>query len=233
MYISQDERPGLFSQKPMFHGIRRVLDEDPGFPSHLKDIPGCPQSLFYRGRLLSPSAPTVAIVGSRNCSEQGQVTALEISSELARAGVVVVSGLARGIDGFAHRGALDAGGQTIAVIGTGLNKIYPPEHWDLAKEIEKTGTVFSQFDPCFTGYKSGRNYLMRNQVISGISQVLVVIEAQERSGSWSTLRAALVQGRPVGLSRSLVESQSWASSLVDNGQAFLVTSADDVLGRVF
>jgi DNA processing protein len=151
---------------------------------------------------------------------------------LAQAGVAIVSGLALGIDGAAHRGALKVGGQTIAVLGTGLNKIYPLEHRDLAEQITQTGTLFSQFEPNFTGYKGGRNYLLRNHLISGLSQVLVVIEAQERSGSIAALRAAIAQERPIGLSRLLVESQSWASDLVESGQAFLVTSADDVLKRV-
>lgn len=232
MYTFTDERPGLFTARPVFLGIRQVLHGDPDFPSNLTGEPGFPQLLFYRGQLLESSIPKVAIVGSRNCSEVRQRTALELSSELARAGVAVVSGLAKGIDGAAHRGALKVGGQTIAVLGTGLNRICPLEHRDLAEHIAQTGTLFSQFSPDFTGYKGGRNYLLRNHLISGLSQMLVVIEAQERSGSIAALRAALTQGRPVGLSRFLVESQSWASALVESGTAFLVDSPEDVLRRV-
>lgn len=219
-------------KRPLFEGIRTILCGDPGFPANRPYLPKFPQRLSYRGTLKESDTIAVGVVGSRNCSELGAKRAFRLSSELAESGVTVVSGLAKGIDGAAHRGALAGGGRTLAVLGTGLNRIYPYEHEPLALEIESQGALISQFKQDYSGSRGGRNFLKRNIVVAGLSQVLVVVEAKERSGSLSTVRAALAQERPVGLMRSLVESQAWAGKLVQSGLAFVVDSVDDVLGRL-
>lgn len=232
MAQTDQKRPAFQSPSPVFEGIRRVLYGDPHFPSHLTSLPQVPISLWYKGDLQKSDSVAVAVVGSRRASDSGLKRAYRLSAELAQAGVVVVSGLAKGIDGAAHRGALAAGGRTLAVLGTGLYQVYPREHHGLFERITQSGAVFSQFGPEFTGYRGGRNFLQRNHVLTGMSQVLVVVEAKERSGSASAVKAALGQGKPVGLLRSLVESQKWASELAESGQAFVIDCTDDVLGRV-
>jgi DNA processing protein len=217
---------------PIFEGIRKVVYGDPLFPRHLTSVPNVPISLFYKGELQESDSISVAVVGSRRASSEGKKRACRLAAELVGAGVTVVSGLAEGIDGAAHRGALAAGGRTIAVMGTGLNHIYPQTHEELFSQIIQQGAALSQFVPGFTGYRSGRNFLQRNHVLVGMAQVLVVVEAEERSGSASAIRAALDFGRPVGLLRSLVETKAWAAQLVDSGRAFPVTDTEDVVRRV-
>ena len=219
-------------KKPMFEGVRLLLCGDPGFPSHRTYAPHFPERLWYRGSFLEKDVLSVAIVGSRECTELGARRAFRLAKELAEAGITVISGLAKGIDGAAHRGALAGGGRTLAVLGTGLNKIYPKEHEGLARDIERQGALLSQFDPDYAGSRGGRNFLKRNVVVAGLSEVLVVVEAKEKSGSLSAVRAALAQERPVGLLRSLVESEEWARKLVEVGLAFVVEGVGDILGRV-
>jgi DNA processing protein len=216
----------------MFEGIRKVVYGDPLFPHHLASVPHVPISLFYKGELRQSDAVSVAVAGSRRASSTGKKRAYRLAAELAGAGVTVVSGLAEGIDGAAHRGALSAGGRTIAVMGTGLNHVYPQVHEELFSQVIDQGAVISQFYPGFTGYRGGRNFLQRNHVLVGMAQVLVVVEAKERSGSAAAIRVALSQGRPVGLLRSLVDAEGWAAQLVDIGRAFVVTGTEDVVRRV-
>lgn len=226
---TRERVPGLV---PMFEGIRKVVYGDPLFPRHLTSVPHVPISLFYKGELRKSDSISVAVVGSRRASSEGKKRAYRLAAELVGAGVTVVSGLAEGIDGAAHRGALVVGGRTIAVMGTGLNHVYPQTHDELFQQIIQQGAALSQFDPGFTGYRSGRNFLQRNHVLVGMAQVLVVVEAKERSGSAAAIRVALGQGRPVGLLRSLVEAEAWAAQLADSGRAFVVAGTEDVMRRV-
>lgn len=227
-------------KKPMFEGGRLLVIGDPGFPLERTYAPRFPERIWYRGTFRKCDALGVAVVGSRSCTELGAKRAFRFSKELAESGVTVISGLARGIDGAAHRGALAGGGRTLAVLGTGLNRIYPQEHEDLARMIERQGALLSQFasdsvtsrSPNYSGSRGGRNFLKRNVVVAGLAQVLVVVEAKERSGSLSAVRAAIAQERPVGLLWSLVESELWAQKLVQSGMAFVVKSVDDVMGRL-
>jgi DNA processing protein len=121
-------------------------------------------------------------------------------------------------------------------MGTGLEHVYPAEHQDLFEEIIEQGAALSQFAPQFAGYRGGRNFLQRNHILVGMSQLVVVVEAEERSGSTAAVGVALKQGRPVGLLRSLVESENpahgWAAQLVESGQAFVVADTEDVMRRV-
>lgn len=219
--------------KPMFEGIRQVIYGDPLYPANLEESSSAAVNLWYRGTLKKEDRIAVAVVGSRHCSGAGQKRAFKLGAQLAGEGITVVSGLAQGIDGAAHRGALAVGGRTLAVLGTGLNCIYPSQHEELAEKILDSGSaILSQFLPEYRGSRGGKNFLQRNHVIAGMSQILVVVEGEKRSGTAAAVRAALSQGRPVGLLRSLVESRSWAHQLVNSGQAFQVASLDDIVMRV-
>jgi DNA processing protein len=173
-----------------------VLD-DGTYPALLREIADPPITLYVRGAWSEClDAPCVGIVGSRRCSTYGQNTASLLARELASRGVTIVSGLARGIDAAAHRGALEAGGRTVAVLGTGVDEVYPREHKKLAAEIlARGGALVSQF-PLATP-PIPENFPYRNRVISGLSLGVVLVEAAENSGSLITARLALEQGREV------------------------------------
>ena len=223
------------TQKPVpaiHQGTRQVVYGDNNYPANLEDATAIAMSLWYRGTLRREDRVAVAIVGSRECSSEGKKRAFKLAHQLAAEGVTVVSGLALGVDAAAHRGALAAGGRTLAVLGTGLNHIYPSIHQELAREIEGSGALLSQYFPIHKGSRGGRNFLKRNHVIAALAQVLVVVEGEPRSGTIAAVRAALAQKRPVGLLRSLVEAQPWAQELIESGRAFPVESLDDVVGRV-
>lgn len=221
------------TQKPTsspFEGLQRIIIDDPFYPSNLLELEHAPGTLWTRGELQKSDRVSVAVIGSRRCSAAAQDTAHQLGAQLARAGVVVISGLALGIDGAAHRGALSADGRTLAVVGTGLHHLYPQEHQELALEIERAGALISQFQLDFPG--SRNSFLKRNYVLSGMAQVLVVVEGRAKSGTTSAVRGALAQGRSVGLCAQLVQAQDWARTLIETGQAFTVHSVDDILRRV-
>ncbi|HYN83844.1 MAG TPA: DNA-processing protein DprA [Pyrinomonadaceae bacterium] len=171
-----------------------VLD-DGTYPALLREIPDPPVTLYVRGRWQESSdAPCVAIVGSRRCSTYGQNVATMLARDLASRGVTIVSGLARGIDAAAHRGALEAGGRTVAVLGTGLDEVYPRDHKKLAEEILAGGGAHVTQFPLSTPPIS-ENFPYRNRVISGLSLGVCVVEASEKSGSLITARLAMEQNR--------------------------------------
>ena len=174
--------------------ILRLPAADARFPTSLLAITDCPSELWYRGCLDALESPCVAIVGSRAASAVALQISFSLGADLAGRGVTVVSGLARGVDSAAHRGALSRG-RTVAVLGSGPDVIYPPEHGDLATEIVAAGLIVSEYEPG-TSPHPGR-FPMRNRIISGLSRAVVVIEAHERSGSLITARCALQQGRDV------------------------------------
>ena len=201
--------------------------DDPRFPTSLLAIPDCPTELWYCGRLDSFEAPAVAIVGSRAASAVALEMATRLAKDLARLGVVVVSGLARGVDSAAHRGAL-AEGRTIAVLGSACDVIYPAEHAPLAAEIAERGLVVSEYPPG-TPPHQGR-FPMRNRIISGLSRAVVVIEAHAQSGSLITARLALQQGRDVMAvpGNPLTGRNRGGHALIRDG-AKIVEDADDIL----
>lgn len=200
-------------------------------PAGLCSLGGsAPSRLWVSGSVLPSDSVAVAVVGSRSCSSAGFRRSARLGRELAGAGVCVVSGLARGVDGAAHAGALAGGGRTLAVLGTGLSHCYPACHRELALQVASSGAVLSSFVPSFRGSRS--SFVLRNSLIAALSQVLVVVEAQARSGSASAIRAALSLGRPVGLLRSLVSSSGWAAQLSEQPGVFVVSSAEDVLSRL-
>lgn len=213
----------------MAEQIRKISPQEDDFPPLLREIPGPPRQLFLRGRLPDFSLPHVAIVGTRRATPDGKLLAKRIAKELATEGVVIVSGLALGIDGAAHEGALGAGGKTVAVLANGLDEIYPHTHENLAEEIlEKDGALVSEYP---VGTPSYRNqFLERNRIISGLSLATVIIEAPIHSGALVTARHALDQGREVFVAAGPALHQNYRGShvLLRHG-ARLITSAADII----
>lgn len=166
------------------------------YPEKLKNISDAPAGIYVQGSLPDPSAPAVAIVGARMCSSYGKKQAYEFAKYLAGCGVAVISGLARGIDGYAHEGALDGGGKTYAILGCGLDHCYPAEHRNLwARIVNQEGGILSEFPAC-TPPKPW-HFPMRNRIISALADLVLVVEAKERSGSLITADCALEQGKSV------------------------------------
>lgn len=176
-------------------GYQVLTWEDDAYPRRLQEIPNPPPVLFVAGSVRPEDETAVAVVGTRSPTTYGLDTTEELSQGFAQAGVTVVSGLARGIDCQAHQSALRAGGRTLAVLGSGLDRIYPREHHGLAREISSRGAVLSDY-PLGTG-PDPRNFPPRNRLISGLSMAVVVVEAGEESGALLTAEFAAGQGRPV------------------------------------
>ena len=200
----------------------------PSFPSLLAQIPDPPDELWVRGDLSICLKPAIAVVGARAASRNGLAMAAAIAGDLARAGVVVVSGLARGIDSAAHAGALAAGGHTVAVLGTGIDVVYPAEHRELSERIAQSGLLVTEFWPGAPPEVS--HFPRRNRIISGLSRGVVVVEAAEKSGSLITARLAADQGRDVMVVPGAVLGgrNRGAHALIRDG-AKLVESAVDIL----
>lgn len=212
-------------------GISVVLSEEEDYPINLKNLSDAPPVIYYRGELMEQDRASLAIVGSRTPTVNGVYSAEEIAISLAQQGIVVVSGLARGIDGAAHRGALRGGGRTIAVLGSGLDHIYPPEHRELAEEIAAQGVLISEF-PLGMGPVAG-NFPARNRIISGLSLGVLVVEAARDSGSLITAGIALEQGREVFAVPGPIQSPLCfgTNRLIKQG-AHLFQDVDDVLEQL-
>ncbi len=198
------------------------------YPAMLGDIPDPPRMLYVRGELLPKDRLAIAVVGSRSCTTYGLKWAESLSAGLVRAGITIVSGLARGIDAAAHRGALQAGGRTIAVFATGLGEIYPPEHRELADQIAVQGALVSEM-PMLQAPLPGL-FPQRNRIISGLSLGVLIIEAKRGSGALHTARHAMEQNREVYAVPGRIDSEASGGSLdlLKDG-ATLVRSVDDVL----
>lgn len=211
-------------------GARLVAWSDPDYPTLLREIPAPPLVLAVRGTLL-PDELSVAVVGSRRGTEYGRHLAEELGRGLAQADITVVSGLAAGVDAAAHRGALAAGGRTVAVLGTGIDVVYPRWHVELAEAIVAQGALVSEF-PCGTP-PLRHHFPRRNRIISGLSRGTVVVEAAEDSGSLITARHAVEQNRDVfavpGPARGA--THRGAHRLIREG-AKLVTCVEDIVEEV-
>ncbi len=232
-YLQQNSFPQVeqclaWQQSPQQHIITPLCG---GYPPLLQQIASLPPVLFVKGNLDCLVKSQVAMVGSRNASLEGLKAAKDLAFELAQAGVIVTSGLALGVDGHAHDGALLAGGETIAVLGSGLEHIYPARHKKLAQRIVEQGALVSEFWP--SAPPRAENFPRRNRIISGLSLGTLVIEAAERSGSLITARYALDQGRDVFAlpgAYNLASTQG-SNRLIKQG-AFLVQSLQDVLDEL-
>lgn len=210
---------------------RLVTQTDAEYPERLRQIHDPPPFLYTRGSFVSQDDLAIAIVGARTASTYGRKMARELAHELAGCGVCVVSGLARGIDSEAHQAALEAGGRTIAVLGSGLDVVYPREHIALAERIAESGAVVSEFS--FGSQPEAGNFPYRNRVISGISLGTVVVEATEKSGSLITAQCALDQNREVfAVPGPVTASRSRGPHRLIKDGAKLVESIDDILSEI-
>jgi len=213
------------------HAARILCIEDSDYPVALKRIYDPPPVLYVRGRLDQADAVALAVVGARRCTHYGLEQSGRFAGLLARAGFTVVSGGARGIDAAAHRGAISAGGRTIAVMGCGLAKTYPPENKNLFDEIvsQDKSAIISEL-PMSVEVK-GQNFPKRNRIIAGLALGVLVVEASRRSGSLITARLALEQGKEVFAIPGKVDSpfSSGTNALIARGSAALVSSLEDIL----
>ena len=249
-------------------GIKFVTSDEKEFPERLRDIPDAPSFLFYRGELPDDNLPAVAVVGSRRCSLYGREMCLKFSSRLAEAGINIISGMASGVDGFAHRGAINAGGKTTAVLGCGVDICYPVENRDIFEKLsnvyedmsdtspdkefildsigtdknavkekgrvtvrKKLGGIVSEYYP---GEKAlPYNFPQRNRIISGLADILLVVEAGKKSGTFITVDHALEQGREIfAIPGRIGDTVSdGCNSLIKNG-AGLATTPEDIIDEL-
>ncbi|MSS63023.1 DNA-processing protein DprA [Velocimicrobium porci] len=208
--------------------IQFIVRGEKAYPEKLSRIYDPPDALFVRGKLPDFNKKSVAIVGARNCSAYGKEMAEWFGRELGNAGIQIVSGLARGIDGYAHSGALEGDGDTFAVLGCGVDVCYPPEHISLFTKMINRGGIISEY-AMGTAPKAG-NFPMRNRILSGLADGIIVVEAKKRSGSLITAEIGLEQGKDI----FAIPGKAWDSlsegsnSLIKEG-AFLVTKPNDVI----
>ena len=233
----------LLIHKPVLYPIERELElihkygcqvvtrYDAAYPTHLKEIDTPPFVLYVKGELTPEDALSVSVVGSRNAKDYGRKVGYRLSYQLAQRGVTVVSGLAKGIDTSAHRGALEAGGRTIAVMGNGLSVIYPATNSDLAEKIEASGALVSEFP--MEARPKPRNFPRRNRIISGLTLGTVIVEASNRSGALITARLAAEQNREVFAVPGEIFSELSAGThrLINDG-AKLINTVDDLLNEL-
>lgn len=211
--------------------VKKLTINNTAYPSPLKDIATAPRQLFFLGA--EPSAwlgrPRVAIVGSRGVSPYGQHVTAQLAEELAQRGIVIISGLALGVDGIAHQAALQAGGTTVAVLPCGLDKIYPATHTQLARRIlEQGGTLISEYPAGMPGLK--QNFVARNRIVAGLADALLITEATQKSGSLHTARFALEQGRDVlAVPGNITSPNSVGTNNLIKSGATPVSSVEDIL----
>lgn len=211
------------------YDIHLTVPDDEHYPEQLRQIPDPPELLFYRGTLKKEEPHAIAIVGSRRETRYGREQAFQIAKDLAANGVTIISGLARGIDTAAHLGALEAGGRTIAVLGSGIRQIYPKENEALAEKIiTQGGAVVSEFPPAADPI--AYHFPIRNRLVSGFSHAVLLIEAREKSGTLITIGHALMQGREVFALPGPVDAPGSAvpNRMLREG-ASLITCANDIL----
>ena len=208
-------------------GIEVLTINSQKYPKRLRDIKDPPLVLYMKGDIIEDDENAISIVGSRKCSSYGRVIAEVFSNEIASAGITVISGLAEGIDTLSHRGALAASGRTIAVLGSGIDYIYPSSNKSLAEKIIKSGALLSEFPLGTTPHKY--NFPFRNRIISGLSIATLVVEAAEHSGSLITARLAAEQGRDVfAVPGNITSDKSkGANRLIQDG-AVPVTCVKDI-----
>jgi DNA processing protein len=210
------------------HAVELLTLEDARYPRPLTNIPDPPGVLFARGMLQPGDALAIAIVGTRHASSYGIRHAERFAGALARAGYTIVSGLARGIDSAAHRGALAAGGRTLAVLGSGVLKVYPPEHKTLAEEVIARGALLSELPPLAP--PQGHAFPQRNRIITGLSLGVLIVEAGDNSGALISARHAMEQGREVfALPGSIDNVGSRGCHRLIRDGAKLVERVDDIL----
>lgn len=229
LVISRDEKRIKDAyQKLLNKNIRFITRDDPEYPGRLKEIYAAPYALYVRGNLPSDHRKTLAVIGARDCSVYGMELAKYLSEAVARAGIAVISGLARGIDSCAHIGALQGGGNTYGVLGCGIDICYPKENLKLYMELQKEGGILSEYAPGIQPLAS--HFPMRNRIISGLSDGILVIEARKKSGTLITVDIGLEQGKNIYALPGRITDQLSAgcNNLIKMG-AKPVTSPEDIL----
>lgn len=212
--------------------IKEIKIEDEKYPNQLKEIKNPPNKIYVIGNEKILQSDGIAVIGSRCNTEYGEKYATKFSKELAKQGLTIISGMAVGIDGFAHKGALSVGGKTIAVLGSGFNNIYPEENKELFKQIiENDGAVITEYEPDVK--PNSENFPKRNRIVSGLSKGVLVIEAVYRSGTSITAKLAQSQGRKVFCIPSNLGRKNGVGTnqLIKEG-ASLVTNIDDILNSI-
>ncbi len=212
-------------------GAAALTLEDADYPALLKELPDAPPVLYVHGSLSARDTWAVAIVGTRKASPYGRNAAYQLAADLTRAGVTVVSGLAIGIDAAAHRGALEAGGRTLAVLPCGIDQVYPPESTALARQVADHGALLTEFPPGTAA--EAKNFPPRNRIISGLSLGVIVVEAGIKSGALITADCAAEQGREVFAvpGNTTTTASQGTNRLIQDG-AKLVITVDDVLAEL-
>jgi DNA processing protein len=225
-----------FNQTDYFNKIKRLNLEiitflDNKYPANLKDLLGAPVLIYVKGRLIAQDKNAVAIVGSRKMTSYGKEVAEQFSSELASNGVTIISGLARGIDTISHKAALSVGGRTIAVVGCGLDTLYPPENISLAEEIAQSGAVISEYPLGYPAYPL--NFAARNRIISGLSKSVLIVEGRRKSGTLLTASHAAEQGRDVyAVPGQITSPNSEAPHFLLSNGAKIAFSPADILNDI-
>ena len=211
-------------------GIQALTVDDPAYPRRLREIPDPPPLLYLKGELQDRDEWSVSIVGTRRPTAYGKQVTRTLASELSAQGLTIVSGLARGVDGIAHETALEQGGRTIAVVASGLDIVYPPNHKPLVERIlDSGGAILSEYP---LGTRPGARFFpRRNRIIAGVSLGTLVTEAGEKSGTWHTVTAALDQNREVfAVPGPITSAQSTAANhVIQRGLGKLVMTAQDIL----
>jgi DNA processing protein len=208
-------------------GVSMITVFDDDYPRNLREVYDRPPFIFVRGAITPKDDDAIAVVGTRRASPEGRAQARALAQALAERSITVVSGLAAGIDTEAHRGALEAGGRTVAVLGTGILRTYPAENRDLADEIAGRAALISQFEPDAPPRQS--NFPIRNAVSSGMALGTVVVEASATSGARMQARLALEHGKRLFLVEELVLGQEWAQKFARRPNATVVRSVDEIL----
>ena len=212
-------------------GIGLVGFDEKDYPEKLSKIPDPPPLLYYKGNVDILDTPSVAVIGARDCSHYGSLVAKELGSRLASMGMVVVSGMARGIDSICQNACLEAGGESIGVLGSGVEVCYPPENKFLYNRLQKQGTLVSENLP-FTKPSPGL-FPLRNRIISGLADIIVVVEAREKSGSLITVDMALEQGKEVyAIPGRITDSVSKGCNRLIKQGAGIIFSIEDFLEEI-
>jgi len=213
--------------------IRKITLQDKNYPAILKEIHNPPKELYIKGEIINQDKVAIGVVGTRKYTQYGKQACLDIAGKLARLGITIVSGLAKGIDTWAHQAALEQGGRTIAVLGSGLDKksFYPSSNYSLSEKICQQGAMISEYPPGTRGTQF--TFPQRNRIISGLSLGVVVIEAPEESGALITATLALEQNREVfAIPGSIYEKNTQGTNQLIKMGAKLVTDVEDILDEL-
>lgn len=210
------------------YSIKYIIKESDEFPTLLKNIQAPPLGIYVLGELPEDNINKVGIIGARKCTQYGAGNAYKFGKELAEKGIVIVSGMALGIDAMAHKGAIDGSGKTIAVLGCGVNVIYPNSNRNIRDKIIENGCVISEFPPNYPAFPS--NFPIRNRIISGLSDAIIVVEAAKKSGTLITVGQALEQGRDIyAIPGNINNSMSQGTNDLIKDCAYPLTEINDIL----